>query len=143
MQPLLHGWLQAPKNGTDTPSEISPNALTRHADAEATEFKEIRLACLPEIILAYNSILNFSSHFAGREILKTSMDLAALIAEEGSDLAGPLIEAGRMPELMDSFAVVAKSMIVAEAKRPGEKNKDGKTLGLWSAKVHGAATSQR
>ena len=135
MQPLLHGWLQNPKNGIGIRVETKPSRLTRCADAEANEFKEIRLACLPEIILAYNSILNFSSHFAGREILKTSMDLAALIAEEDSDLAVCLAQAGRMPELMDSFAVVAKSMIVAEAKRPGEKNKDGKTLGLWSAKT--------
>ena len=103
-------------------------------DAEAHEFKQIRLACLPELVLAYNSILNYSCYFAGRDILKTSMDLAALIAEEGSNLAACLMEAGRMPELMDSFAIVAKSMIQAEAKRPGEKTKDGKTLGLWSIK---------
>ena len=63
------------------------------------------------------------------------MDLAAIIAEEGSDLAACLMEAGRMTELVDSFAIVAKSMIAAEAKRPGEKSKDGRTLGLFSAKV--------
>ncbi|KAG8533380.1 uncharacterized protein KY384_002163 [Bacidia gigantensis] len=118
MQPLLRGWLQEPKT-----------------EKEAQELKNIRLACLPETILAYNSILNFSSHFAGREILKTSMDLAVLVAEENSDLAACFKETGRMPELVDSFAVVAKSMIVAESKKPGEKHRDGKSLGLWSAKV--------
>ncbi|KAL9103799.1 MAG: hypothetical protein Q9163_001208 [Psora crenata] len=117
MEPLLHGWLLSPKN-----------------DAEADEFKQIRLACLPEVILAYNSILNFSSYYAGREILKQSMALAALVAEEDSDLASCLMEADRMAELVDSFAVAAKSMIHAEARRPSEKVKDGKPLGLWSAK---------
>ena len=103
-------------------------------DTEAKEFEEIRLACLPEIIIAYNRLLNFSSHFAGRDILKTSMDLAVLIAQEDSDLAHSLVKAGRMTELMDSFAVVGKSMIRAEAKRPGGRSKDGKNLGLWSTR---------
>ena len=134
MQPLFDRWLQSPKNGTSIRGENSTAMLTQKKESEAEEFKQLRLACLPELILAYNSILNFSSHFAGRQILKTSMDLAVFIAEEDSNLAACLVETGRMPELMDSFAVVAKSMIVAEAKRPGEKNKDGKTLDLWSAK---------
>ena len=142
MQPLLNGWLQSPKNGINTHDQSITAMLMQIKDAEAKELKQLRLACLPELILAYNSILNFSSHFAGRQILKTSMDLAGLIAEEDSDLATCLIEAGRMPELMDSFAVVAKSMIVAEAKRPGEKNKDGKTLDLWSAKIKGGITAR-
>ena len=101
---------------------------------EAIDFKRIRLACLPELVLAYNSILNFSSYFAGRDILKTSMDLAAIVAEKDSDLAACFMETGRMPELVDSLAVVAKSMIVAESRRPGEKHRDGKSLGLFSAK---------
>ena len=108
--------------------------LTQRTEEEANEFRQIRLACLPELVVAYNSILNYSAYFAGRDVLKTSMDLAALVAEEGSDLAACLMETGRMPELVDSFAIVAKSMIAAEAKRPGEKQKDGKTLGLFSAK---------
>ena len=102
---------------------------------EARDFEQIRLACLPEIVLAYNNLLNFSSYFAGRDNLKISMDLAVLIAQEGSDLATCLIKAGRMSELMDSFAVVGKSMIQAEAKRPAGRSRDGKTLGLFSPKV--------
>ena len=61
------------------------------------------------------------------------MDLAAFIAEEDSDVAACIVEAGRMPELMDSFAVAAKSMMLADSRKRGEKGKDGKTLGLWSA----------
>ena len=113
----------------------SPRNANTQVDAEADEFNQIRLACLPEIILAYNSVLNFSSYYANREILKRSMDLAALLAEEGSELAACLMEADRIPELMDSFAVAAKSMILAEARRPSEKTKDGKTLSLWSTRA--------
>ena len=132
MQPILHGWLQAPKNGMRFRSCTIFPKLTPQVDAEANDFKRIRLACLPEILIAYNSILNFSSHFAGRDILKTSMDLAVLIAGDDSDLAACLVESERMPELMDSIAVVAKSMIVADAKKPSRARKDGRTLGLWS-----------
>lgn len=86
-------------------------------------------------MLAYNSLLNFSSYYAGRDNLKISMDLAVLIAEEGSDLAACLMKAGRMSELIDSFAVVGKSMIHAEAKRPTGRSRDGKNLGLFSPKI--------
>ena len=135
MDPLLHDWLQNPRNGksihpvTTTSSSLK---LTFAAEADAQEFRQIRLACLPELLLTYNGILNHSAYFAGRDILKISMDLAALVAEEDSELATCVMQARRMPELLDSFAIVAKSMIHAEAKRPGEKTKDGKTLGLWS-----------
>lgn len=109
--------------------------LTADADEEAEEFEQIRLACLPELVLAYNSILNHSAHFAAREILKTSMDLAVIIGQEDSELAACLLKAGKMPELVDSFTVVAKSMIVAETKRPGGKQRDGRSLGIWTPNV--------
>ena len=62
------------------------------------------------------------------------MDLATVVAEDGSDLAVCLMETGRMPELVDSFAVAARTMIAAHSKKGAEKQKDGRTLGLWSAK---------
>ncbi|KAL9130608.1 MAG: hypothetical protein Q9217_001268 [Psora testacea] len=142
MDPLLHGWLQNPKTGMRSRKRFSP-MLTVNTDAEADEFEQIGLACLPEVILAYNSILNFSSYYAGREILKQSMDMAALFAEEGSELAACIVAANRMPELMDSFAVAAKSMILAEARKPGEKGKDGKPLGLWSVRVSGIVNAKK
>jgi len=139
VEPLLHGWLQNPRDGEQIPHYVFPSVLTTRAEAEAEEFKQFRRACLPEIVLAYNAVLNFSSHYLKRDMLIKSMDLAALIAAEGSDLADCFMEAGRMPELVDTFAVSSKNMIRAEEKggKSGKsrKAKHGETLDLWTVRA--------
>lgn len=114
---------------------VCATSLIACVDDEAEEFQQIRSTYLPELALAYNSILNYSAHFAGREILKSSMDLAMMLAEENSELVACLLKAGKMAEMVDSFTVVAKSMIVAESRKPGGKQKAGRTLGLWTTNV--------
>ncbi|MCJ1262017.1 Nucleoporin nup84 [Lobaria immixta] len=124
MYPLLHGWLQYPEN-----------------DAEATEFEQIRVACLPELVLAYNAIVNHGGYYISRDILLKSMDLAALVAEEESDLAACFSAAGRMPELVDSLALSSRNMIQAEeqgsrgGKGKSKRKLDGASLGLWAMKA--------
>ena len=106
-----------------------------NVDEEATDFQEIRIACLPEIILAYNTILNFSARYVSRDTLLKSMDLLPLIADDDSDLAPCLIKADRMPELVNSFAWTSKNMIMgSEAGGKRRKGKDGKTLDLWTVR---------
>lgn len=118
---------------------IGSKTLIIHADAEAEEFRQIRVACLPEVVLAYNTILNFSSHYLSRDILLKSMDLAALVAAEDSDLAACLVAADKMPELVDSFAVVGKNMIRADDRGANKgkvrKKRDGETLDLWTVRA--------
>lgn len=81
----------------------------------------------------------FSSHFLSRDLLLKSMDLAALIATEDSDLAACFTEAKRMPELVDSFAVSSEKMIWAEDMGPkngmSKKKREGKTLDVWSVRA--------
>ena len=109
--------------------------LTLHPEEEAIEFKQLRAACLPEIILAYNTVLTFSARYISRDTLLRSMDLVALIAAEDSDLASCFIEADRMPELVSSFAWSSKNMILGcEAGGKRKKGKDGKTLDLWTVR---------
>ena len=108
-------------------------------DADEEDFKQIRIACLPEVLLAYNMILNFSSHYLSRDLLLKSMDLAALIAAEESGLAECFMAAERMPELVESFAVLSKTMIRADDRGAkagkSKKKRNGETLDLWTVRA--------
>lgn len=69
------------------------------------------------------------------------MDLAAVIAAEGSDLSDCFSAAGRMPELVDSLALSSRNMIQAEeqgsrgGKGKSKRKLDGASLGLWRMKT--------
>ena len=108
-------------------------------DADEEDFKQIRIVCLPEILLAYNMILNFSSHYLSRDLLLKSMDLAALIAAEESGLAECFMAAERMPELVESFALLSKTMIRADDRGAkvgkSRKKRNGETLDLWTVRA--------
>ena len=99
----------------------------------------MRVACLPEIVLAYNTVLDTSSRFLSRDLLLRGMDLAAVIAAENSDLGSCFMAAGRMPELVDSFAYLSKTMIQADDMglkcAKSKKKKNGETLSLWSVRA--------
>ena len=107
-------------------------------DADEDDFRQIRVACLPEVLLAYNSVLNFSSHYLSRDLLLKSMDLAALIAAEDSGLAECFMAAERMPELVDSFALLSKTIIRADDRGAkagkSKKRRKGETLDLWTVR---------
>lgn len=108
------------------------------ADKEAVEFEQIRVACIPEVILAYNAILNYCGFNISRDILLKCMDLVSLVAAEDSDLTASFMGAGRMPELVEAFALSSRNMIQAEERgsRPGKsrKNANGERLDLWTIK---------
>ena len=108
-------------------------------DVQAVEFGQIRVGCLPEVVLAYITVLEKSSRFLSRDLLLKGMDLAALIAAEDSDLAECFMTAGRMAELVDAFASLSKTMIQADnlggKGAKGKKRKNGETLSLWSIRT--------
>ena len=86
----------------------------------------------------YNSVLHYGGHNLSRENLLKCLDLAAIIAEEGSDLAECFIAAGRMSELVDSMAVVSKSVLSAQeqASKPSKGKKlEGRTLSIWNPRT--------
>ncbi|KAL8770074.1 MAG: hypothetical protein Q9209_004112 [Squamulea sp. 1 TL-2023] len=117
VQPLLHGWLQY-----------------SHNESEAVELEQIREACLPEVLLAYTAILNYSSQYLSRSYLLKSMELGATIAAPDSDLAGCFVSSKRMPEMVDALAVTSMNMLVAEEYGIGNKKMSAK-MGLWSSKA--------
>lgn len=109
------------------------------ADVDEDDFRQIRVACLPEVLLAYNTVLNFSSHYLSRDLLLKSMDLAALVASEDSGLAECFMAAERMPELVDSFALLSKTIIRADDRGAkggkSKKRRHGETLDLWTVRA--------
>ncbi|MCJ1401872.1 Nucleoporin nup84 [Xylographa trunciseda] len=122
MQPLLYDWLQYPKD-----------------DAEAKTINDIKVAYLPEIILAYNTVLHYGGYCISRDNLLQCLELAATVAAESSDLAKIFVQAGRMSQLVNSMAIVSKSILGAEKAggQPARKEKrsSGASMDIWSVKV--------
>ncbi|KAL8781929.1 MAG: hypothetical protein Q9203_000543 [Teloschistes exilis] len=116
LKPLLHGWLQDPQD-----------------EIEALQLEQIRNACLPEVILAYITVLNYSAHYISREYLLKALDVGAAIAAKDSDMARCFAATRRMPELLDVLAVTSKNMLVAEEFGQGNKRVSAK-MALWSGK---------
>lgn len=116
------------------------NKLTKVVDAEAEDFKRIRLACLPELILAYITVLDYGSRWLSRDLLLKGMELAALVAAEDSDLGACFMDAGRMSEFVESLASLSMTMIQAEDRgaknvKGKKKKKNGETLSLWTIRA--------
>ena len=109
-----------------------------NSDNEAEEFQQIRQNCLPEIIFAYLHVLDASSRFLSRDLLLKGMDLAAHVANDESGLAACFVAADRMAELVDTFACMSKSIMMADdmgGKSGKSKNRrNGETLDLWTVK---------
>ena len=67
------------------------------------------------------------------------MELVAIVAAEGGDLAAPLVAAERMSELVDMSAIVSRSILSAEEKGSrGSKNRkgvEGASTDMWNVKV--------
>lgn len=145
---MLQGWLQYPKDGRYTSHVCSSDVLAKHGpDKEAVEFERIRTACIPEVVMAYNAILNYCGFNISRDILVKCMDLASLVAAEDSDLTASFMAAGRMPELVEALALSSRNMIQAEERgsRPGKsrKNANGERLDLWVIKSSSAPAEAR
>ena len=111
-------------------------------DDEATQFQAIRNAYLPEVMLAFINVLSASARFVTRELLLKCLDLAVLVAEEGSEVGECFVEAGKMPELVTAFAFTSQAIIRADEagrrKAKGRRKLDGKSLEIWSTKVRAA-----
>lgn len=126
MEPILKGILQNP---TD--------------EEEAEHLMIIRNAYLPEIVIAYNTVLHAAGNLITRDSLLESMELVNTIAKDGNTgskadesngLEDCFVQAGRMRELVESFALTSKVMLVLKAEgkqwKP-KKDRKGSDLGIW------------
>lgn len=103
-------------------------------EAEAADLKQIRTAYIPELIIAYNTVLHAAGYLISRENLIESMDMSVTIADDKNQLAECFTAAGRMREMVTSFAHTSKSMLVLKAegrKWTSRKDRQGKDLGIW------------
>jgi len=102
---------------------------------EKTVFASLRDQYLPEALIAYNTVLHSAGYLITRESLLKSMDLSVAIAKEDNSLTGPLVRAGRMRELVKSFALSARAMLVLKGlgHKPWRTRRDreGKDPGIW------------
>ena len=115
----------------------------------------IRLTYLPEVVIAYATVLHAAGNLITREALLDSMDLSVMIAtgkdgtgsNEGDEvevngLLECFVKTARMRELMSVFANTSKLMLVLKAEgRPWKSKKDriGRDLGIWELGSSGAS----
>jgi len=105
-------------------------------DSEATFLDEIRRWYLPEIILAYNSVLYFAGHAISRSWLVECMSLAQVVATN-STLTDVFVESGRMRELVTAFALSSQALLHAN-EAGGKKGKRDTGIDIWQVKYDDA-----
>lgn len=114
--------------------------LTDHiTEVEAEALAKIRKAYLPEVLLAYVSVLHFAGHAISRDMLLKSMEFAASVAAQGSDIAACFVSAGRIHELVDALAITSKAILKAneqgsKVNKGRKKGSHGESLNLWTVK---------
>jgi nuclear pore complex protein Nup107 len=142
MAPVLRNWLinQSQRKYIVQERGLHDTAGLTRAITDDADVHEIREAYLPETILAYVSCLHFAGTTLSRDYLLESMDLTTVIAEPGSDVAKEFKKAGRMKELVESFASCSKAIAIAnnEKSRHPSNSKKHREMGwsreLWSVK---------
>jgi nuclear pore complex protein Nup107 len=106
-------------------------------------FTSLRDLYLPEAIIAYNTVLHSAGYLITRDSLLKSMDLSVAVAKEANQLTGPLVRAGRTRELVRSFALSAKAMLVLKGlgHKPWrtKRDREGKDPGIWEIGPQGKA----
>lgn len=120
---LLTGWL-----------------LTGQQERSEEQFRLLREAYLPETILAYIISLQLSGDALSRELILDCMDIAALIAVDGSDLQQLFIRSGRMKELVACFAQAGQELLIVNSQKSShtkskKQRKTGRTPDLWTVEV--------
>lgn len=117
--------------------------MTRHLTRpilEEADVKTLREAYIPETVLAYVSSLHFVGTSLSRDNLLECMNLAAVIAEQYSDVSYLFMQGGRMKELVDAFASCSKALAISTAEKKGAQmsSKKFREMGwsreLWSIK---------
>ena len=101
-------------------------------ESEAGFLEQIRNHYLPELMLAYNSVLYFAGHFISRSWLVQCMELAQLIATTPT-LTDAFVVSGRMQELVTAFALSSQALLRAN-EAGGKKSKNDKGVDIWQVK---------
>ena len=112
--------------------------LTMNLADETSEIDSIRNRYLPEIILAYNSVIIFMGATVLNNILLSSMELSTIVAAPDSDILPCIVASGHLQNLVRSFAVASKTMVTAskgqKRNKSAKKSATGQTMALWQVK---------
>jgi nuclear pore complex protein Nup107 len=104
-------------------------------DDEAADLARIREMYIPELVIAYNTVLCTAGSVISRLHFIESMDLSVTIAaKESEGIAALIVKAGRMRELVRSFAVTSKAMLIqkdAGKEWKPKRDRRGRDLGMW------------
>jgi Nuclear pore protein 84 / 107 len=74
--------------------------------------RKIRYAYIPDIVLAYNGIITYTSLYGEKEVLFKSIELANAIADEKNyELANAFLLTGRMGELVTALALSQRMLL--------------------------------
>lgn len=109
---------------------------------EETDLRIVRREYIPEMVIAYNTVIHSAGFLVSRGQLLESMDLSVTVANDQNGLSKCILEAGRMGELVTSFAQTSKAMLIAKAEgKPWKPKKDreGRDLGIWEIGPQGRA----
>ncbi len=105
-------------------------------DSEKGFLDQIRTFYLPELILAYNSVLYFAGHAISRSWLVECMNLAQIVATN-STLTNAFVESGRMQELVTAFALSSQALLHAN-ELAGKKMKKDQGADIWQVRYDDA-----
>jgi nuclear pore complex protein Nup107 len=125
MQPVLKNWLLVSNEGRRTVILVAVKGANG-ATAVDKDFRDLREAYIPETVLAYVSCLHFAGTSLSRDNLLECMDLAAVIAEKGSDVAKEFMKSNRMKELVEAFASCSKALAIWTSDKKGSQTNSKK-----------------
>jgi nuclear pore complex protein Nup107 len=102
----------------------------------------LKRAYVPEIIIAYLSVLQTASFLLHRETAIKAMEIANVVADPDNEwLQDLFLKTGRMSELVQTLAKVSQAMLnlnefegkKKESKKRGSK---GETLRIWDLSAY-------
>jgi nuclear pore complex protein Nup107 len=94
-------------------------------------------AYVPELIIAYLSVLQSGAFYIHRDNVTKAMDIATIVADEEKVwLQQVFMQTGRMKELVSTLARVSKAMLKLGEfgdgkKTKGKRGSKGETLRIW------------
>lgn len=112
-----------------TSAAVDPDYLTEQT-------WDLLKAYIPDMILAYLSVLQSASWFLNKDPAIKAMEVAVAIADKSNEwVQRCLLETGRMSEVLECLANVSKCMLklTEGGKEKGNKKRGGKgeTLRIW------------
>lgn len=101
---------------------------------------EIRRVYIPEIVLAYISVVQPAAFFNSKEYLTKALDIAVVVADKNKEwLQKAFLAAGRMDELVTMLAESSRAMLRLGETDPklrkgqGKKGPRGESVVIWNA----------